>query len=166
MPSVFIKTYGCASSQNDSEIIAGLLKSTGFEIISEINSDIVVIVSCSVKNVTENKILSYVDVLLKQDRKILVTGCLADANPDAFDSRISLLGTKRINEISETCNEILKGKIVRKLKGEHENRKRKPCFVSRKSDYKTNEVRPEKGCKRILDNGPGYFQLWWRKKSA
>ena len=47
---VFIKTLGCQANIHDSEIIAGILKEKGYQIINnEQNADIVILNSCSVK---------------------------------------------------------------------------------------------------------------------
>ena len=33
MPSVYIESYGCSASQSESEIMAGLLEQSGFDVI-------------------------------------------------------------------------------------------------------------------------------------
>jgi len=72
----FIKTYGCQANVNDSEIIAGILKSRGDKIVSsEKLADIVIVNSCSVKNKTQSKILHYIKKWYGK-KKIIVTGCL------------------------------------------------------------------------------------------
>ena len=56
---VYIETYGCSSSKNDSEIMAGLLEKAGHIIIENIdNADAIIINTCIVKSVTEQKIIS------------------------------------------------------------------------------------------------------------
>ena len=54
---VYIETYGCSSSRSDSQIMAGLLTRSGFNIVNNIDiADIVIVNTCIVKQVTENKI--------------------------------------------------------------------------------------------------------------
>ena len=36
MHKIFIKTFGCSLNQSDSEVMAGLLKEAGFEIVGTI----------------------------------------------------------------------------------------------------------------------------------
>tara|TARA_Y100000310_G_scaffold203527_1_gene203772 strand:+ start:13747 stop:14790 length:1044 start_codon:yes stop_codon:yes gene_type:complete len=71
---VFVKTYGCAFNQRDSENIKGVLKVDSFEIVdSEKESDLIVINSCGVKSVTQNKITDYIK---RQTKPVYVGGCL------------------------------------------------------------------------------------------
>jgi threonylcarbamoyladenosine tRNA methylthiotransferase CDKAL1 len=72
---IFIKTYGCQANINDSEILAGKLKSQGHEIVnSEAEADKIIVNTCSVKNKTQSKILNYLNKF--SDKKIEMGGCL------------------------------------------------------------------------------------------
>ena len=54
---IYIETYGCSANQNNSEIIKGLLKQSGYEITNnEKIADILIINTCIVKGKTETKI--------------------------------------------------------------------------------------------------------------
>lgn len=76
MTRVFIKTYGCAANQADSEAMAGLLVKEGYELAeTENDAEYVVVNTCSVKNATQGKELHYLRKLAK-DKKIIVGGCL------------------------------------------------------------------------------------------
>ena len=82
-PSVFIETYGCQMNKSDSELIRGLLKSSGFRVSEGLeNADIVLINSCSVRDHAEQRILGRIGVLSawkKQapHRRLGVLGCMA-----------------------------------------------------------------------------------------
>ena len=58
MTNIYIETYGCSNSQAEAEMMAGLLKQAGFEIVDdEKKADLIIIVTCYVKTPTEQKIL-------------------------------------------------------------------------------------------------------------
>lgn len=77
-----IRTFGCQMNQHDSQFVASMLESSGFEPAKEASdADIIVINTCSVRESAENKILGYVDSLkrLKHERPsltIAVVGCM------------------------------------------------------------------------------------------
>ena len=52
---VWLEAYGCAASKADSEMIAGQLKTNGYELADfEKDSSLNIIVTCSVKDATEH----------------------------------------------------------------------------------------------------------------
>ncbi|MBS3079733.1 hypothetical protein J4218_06440, partial [Candidatus Pacearchaeota archaeon] len=66
MKYVFIETYGCAANINNSEIMKGLLKQSGYEITNNPNiAEIIIINSCIVKGKTESKIKRRIQDLSK-----------------------------------------------------------------------------------------------------
>jgi threonylcarbamoyladenosine tRNA methylthiotransferase CDKAL1 len=71
---VFVKTYGCSFNQRDSENIKGILQGKEYIIVnSEEEADMIVVNSCGVKGVTQNKVISYVQ---SRDKPVYVGGCL------------------------------------------------------------------------------------------
>lgn len=73
---VFIKTYGCAANQSDSEVMAGILERDGYLLVKdEKEADVIVTNTCSVKNVTQEKIITYLNKIPKT-KKLIVGGCL------------------------------------------------------------------------------------------
>ena len=60
MNKLFIKTYGCQANKSDSEVMAGILKKDGFKIVkTEKEANLIIVNSCSVKSVTQEKIIGY-----------------------------------------------------------------------------------------------------------
>jgi len=58
MAKVWIESYGCSASMADSEMIAGLLKSSGHQLASDVNgADVNLIVTCAVKDATANRMV-------------------------------------------------------------------------------------------------------------
>ncbi len=73
---VFVKTFGCAFNQRDSENICGVLIDEGFEIVDSIDgADVVVVNSCGVKSITQNRVISFIDSV-PEGKKVFVGGCL------------------------------------------------------------------------------------------
>ncbi len=75
---VHIETYGCTLNQADSDIMGGVLRHAGFGLTKRIDgADVVVLNTCTVKGRTENRIISRIEALRKQGKKIVVAGCLS-----------------------------------------------------------------------------------------
>ncbi|HYZ95066.1 MAG TPA: hypothetical protein VE524_00470, partial [Nitrososphaeraceae archaeon] len=76
-PSFWIEGYGCSASFADMEMIAGQLRNSGFDIAN--NSDaanINLIVTCSVKDTTEHKMVHRIKNLSRNNKPIVIAGCL------------------------------------------------------------------------------------------
>lgn len=77
MPRIYIETYGCTLNQADSDIIKALLSEAGYVLAAEADSDLVILNTCTVKGATENKIMERIKSIVKNNKKIVVAGCLA-----------------------------------------------------------------------------------------
>ncbi|MEW5996235.1 MAG: tRNA (N(6)-L-threonylcarbamoyladenosine(37)-C(2))-methylthiotransferase [Candidatus Micrarchaeota archaeon] len=75
---VYLETYGCTLNQADSDIMMGVLRHSGFRIAKRVSdADVIVLNTCTVKGRTENKIISRIEALRKQGKRIVVAGCLS-----------------------------------------------------------------------------------------
>ncbi len=75
---VYLETYGCTLNQADSDIMGGILKHAGFRLVKRpADADVVVLNTCTVKGRTENRIISRIEALHAQKKKIVVAGCLS-----------------------------------------------------------------------------------------
>jgi len=97
----YIEGYGCSLNLGETEQISGFLKSNGFKKINEIKkADYIIINTCSVKMVTQQRMISRIEKLFiekKSSAKILVTGCLGATNPNdiqKINPQIIVLDTK------------------------------------------------------------------------
>ena len=83
MKSFYLEGYGCSLNISETESIAGFLAINGFEKVSDFSrADFVIINTCSVKQVTEQRMLSKIKLLFAQKKKsskLIVFGCLASA---------------------------------------------------------------------------------------
>lgn len=88
MPTYNINTYGCQMNKNDSERIAGLLKSLGFsETADESQADLLVINTCSVRQSAEDRVYGSQEKYIeykkaKPDMIVAVTGCMPGRDKD------------------------------------------------------------------------------------
>lgn len=71
---VYFETYGCTLNQSDTEVMKSITK---YQVIdNEGEADVIVINTCGVKGSTEAKILSRLEELRAQGRKVVLAGCL------------------------------------------------------------------------------------------
>jgi MiaB-like tRNA modifying enzyme len=79
---VYIKTFGCSANKIEEEIIRRKLISSGFYITDSINdADVIIVNTCTVRTETDLKIMKYLSSINKINKKIIVTGCMASAQP-------------------------------------------------------------------------------------
>ncbi len=113
MAKVRIESYGCSASMADSEMIAGLLKSGGHELVSDVNgADVNLIVTCAVKDVTANRMVYRIKDLTRTGKPLVVAGCLAKAEPDKIgrlSPRASMLGPHAIDKALDVVNTAING---------------------------------------------------------
>jgi MiaB-like tRNA modifying enzyme len=105
--NVFIETYGCSANLNNTEIIKGLIKQAGLELVNnEEIADIIIINSCIVKSPTENKIKARLINLEKLNKPIILTGCMPDVRkPEG--KNLYLLSNHQIKNISKLIKKII-----------------------------------------------------------
>jgi len=99
-PKVWVEAYGCSASMADSEMISGLLKEAGYEIASRESEGVLnLIVTCSVKDTTEHRMVSRIKAMSKSGKPLVVAGCLPKADRakvESLNSSASLLGPHSI----------------------------------------------------------------------
>lgn len=112
----YIKTYGCTLNRADSDIIRSVMESGGVGMAdSESSADVIVVNSCTVKKPTEQRILDLLKGFEKENRKVIVTGCMAGANPDLLEKyapSASIVSTGRIHRIADVAREVEAGARV------------------------------------------------------
>ncbi len=112
---VFIEGHGCSASFADTEIISGLLQNEGYRLVNDENeADVAVLVTCSVKTVTEQRMLSRIRELSENDsRKVVVAGCLPKADPSKvlnIRPDLSLVGPNNLDSIVPAIDASLSGR--------------------------------------------------------
>jgi tRNA-2-methylthio-N6-dimethylallyladenosine synthase len=83
--TVYVETYGCQMNVYDTQAIHGLLKRDGFAIVKEDTSaDVVLLNTCSVRDLAEHKVISRVGELRAKGREtgrmplVGICGCMAE----------------------------------------------------------------------------------------
>jgi len=108
---VYIETYGCAVNQADSEIMAGIIKKRGYELVNNPDDAYVIIINtCTVKTPTENNLFKRLKKLPK-NKKIIITGCIPQTDPETL-KEYSILGTSQIDKIIDVIDETLQDNQV------------------------------------------------------
>ena len=103
----YIETYGCQMNVHDSERMAGLLESSGYDRAeSDADADLVVINTCSVREKAEEKLYARLNDLKGMRRLtghapvVVVAGCVAQQEGDRLLAKSNLIdvvvGTQRV----------------------------------------------------------------------
>ena len=111
--SFWIEGYGCSASFADMEMIAGQLIDNGFEISNNPDkASINLIVTCSVKETTEHKMVHRIKSLSKNNKPLIVAGCLPSADQklvQKINPYASLMSPNSINKTMEIVKSTLNG---------------------------------------------------------
>jgi MiaB-like tRNA modifying enzyme len=149
MSKVYIETYGCSENINESEIMAGLLERSGFEIVkNEKNADLIIVNTCYVKTPTEQKIFFRLKEINEKypKKKLIVSGCMPEKIGNRLRKtvpRASFVSTHHITDIPRAVEKVLNGKII-EMVGESE--KIKLCLPKVRSNDLINIVPISSGC--------------------
>jgi len=112
MAKIFVEAYGCSASFADSEMISGLIVNGGHTLATDSSeSDLNLIVTCSVKDTTANKMMHRIKSL--KAKPLIVAGCLPKAeqsNVEKFTENASLLGPNSLGKTLDVINSTLIGK--------------------------------------------------------
>ena len=149
MKKVLFISLGCDKNLVDSEMMLGMLAESGYEFTDdEREADIVVINTCcfigDAKEESINTILEMAELKQSGDIEMLiVTGCLAERYREEIQTEIpevdAVLGTTAIDEVVKTMNNVSRG--------------------IKENCYKSLEVKPLTGVKRVVTTGGHYAYL-------
>jgi tRNA-2-methylthio-N6-dimethylallyladenosine synthase len=109
MPSVFIKTYGCQMNVRDSEQVAQDLAARGYDLVeSEDRADVVLLNTCSVRDMAEQKAIGKMQTLSgrkkhRQHQVIGYLGCMAQSRGASILDELPdvdlVVGTQKFHEV-------------------------------------------------------------------
>ena len=125
MPKFFIKTYGCQMNERDSEQVAHSLLARGYQRAAhEIEADVVLLNTCSVRDMAEQKALGKMGMLgqIAKRRPEVVfgfLGCMAQARGDALFAGLPhvdlVVGTQKFHRVADYVEELLEKKRTRRM---------------------------------------------------
>ena len=111
MAKIFVEAYGCSASFADSEMISGLILNGGHTLVEDSSdSDLNIVVTCSVKDATANKMIHRIKSL--KSKPLVVAGCLPKAEKETvekFTENASLLGPNSLGKTLQVIDTTLKG---------------------------------------------------------
>ena len=85
----YLEVYGCTANKSDANIIRGLLKEDHHDLVDELSeADVIILLTCTVIDTTEQRMLSRLREFSKTGKKIVVAGCMAAVQPDLVKSII------------------------------------------------------------------------------
>ncbi|NND86637.1 MAG: tRNA (N(6)-L-threonylcarbamoyladenosine(37)-C(2))-methylthiotransferase [Nitrosopumilus sp.] len=112
MAKIFVEAYGCSASFADSEMISGLILNGGHTLVENSSeSDLNLVVTCSVKDATANKMIHRIKLL--NSKPLVVAGCLPKAEQNTvekFSENASLLGPNSLGKTLQVINSTLNGR--------------------------------------------------------
>lgn len=111
MAKIFVEAYGCSASFADSEMISGLIVNGGHTLAKDSSeSDLNIVVTCSVKDSTANKMMHRIRSL--KSKPLVVAGCLPKAEKNAVEKiteKASLLGPNSLGKTLQVIDSTLRG---------------------------------------------------------
>jgi tRNA-2-methylthio-N6-dimethylallyladenosine synthase len=133
MPSVYIKTYGCQMNERDSEAVAAQLVAKGYTLAaSEALADVILLNTCSVRDMAEQKALHKMEVLMHETRRrrphVLLgfMGCMAQSRGKELIDRLPdvdlVVGTQKFHRTADYLDELLSGRREKVVEVDAEER--------------------------------------------
>jgi tRNA-2-methylthio-N6-dimethylallyladenosine synthase len=123
MPKFFIKTYGCQMNERDSEQVAHSLITRGYEQTgSESDADVVLLNTCSVRDMADQKALGKMGMLgrVAKERPHVVfgfLGCMAQARGESLLKNLPhvdlVVGTQKFHRVADYVEELVAKKTGR-----------------------------------------------------
>ena len=117
MPRFFIKTYGCQMNERDSEQVAHSLVQRGYERVGhESQADVVLLNTCSVRDMADQKALGKMGMLgrLARERPHVVfgfLGCMAQARGASLLKMLPhvdlVVGTQKFHRVADYVDELI-----------------------------------------------------------
>ena len=121
MPSVYIKTYGCQMNERDSEQVAAQLVAKGYLLAtSEADADVILLNTCSVRDMAEQKAIGKMQNLAADVRKnrpdvvLGFMGCMAQSRGRELIDKLPdvdlVLGTQKFHRAADYIDDLLHGR--------------------------------------------------------
>ena len=126
MPKIHFITQGCSSNLRESEIMMGLLDSSGYDITKNENEpDANVVNICTVKG--DTTALREIRRLKREfpDKKLIVAGCITESivpKIKQIDDSISFVNTHNFGRISTVVENSLNGTVLELLDKRYEQK--------------------------------------------
>jgi tRNA-2-methylthio-N6-dimethylallyladenosine synthase len=123
MAKIYIKTYGCQMNERDSEQVAQMLIERGHVVTSDAQAaDVVLLNTCSVRDLAEQKALGKIGMLgaLSRQRPVVygLLGCMAQSRGASLLKDVPhldlVVGTQKFHRVAEYVEEALARKTAKR----------------------------------------------------
>ncbi|GAB4179318.1 MAG: tRNA (N6-isopentenyl adenosine(37)-C2)-methylthiotransferase MiaB [Terrimicrobiaceae bacterium] len=128
MPSVYIKTYGCQMNERDSEQVARSLIERGYSLTPEEGeADVILLNTCSVRDMAEQKAIGKMGMLAKLRRKrphlvFGYLGCMAQSRGEELlksSPHVDLVaGTQKFHRVADYVDQLLRSRMEERMDNE------------------------------------------------
>lgn len=125
--TIYVKTWGCAHNNSDSEYMAGQLSAYGYVLTDNPEeADLWLLNSCTVKGPAETHFRNEIEKGRKLGKHVVAAGCVPQAAPRSnYLKGLSIIGVQNIDRVVEVVEETLKGHSVRLFSQKKELGKKK-----------------------------------------
>ncbi|WP_163327938.1 tRNA (N6-isopentenyl adenosine(37)-C2)-methylthiotransferase MiaB [Desulfurobacterium thermolithotrophum] len=158
MKKFYIKTFGCQMNVNDSEKMAGILRSLGYEKTDlPEEADLIIVNTCSVRAKPDNKAYSFIGNLKKIKKEkpetiIAVGGCVPQKEKESilrFKHVDLVFGTFNFMKIGELIERAKKERVVEILNSKIPEEDKVPLIDSYLENVCVAYVTVQRGCNRF-----------------
>ena len=122
MPKFYLKTYGCQMNERDSEQVSRMLLARGYEMTGDAAvADVVLLNTCSVRDLAEQKALGKMGLLgrLRANKPEMVfgfLGCMAQSRGAELVQDIGhvdlVVGTQKFHKVADYVDELVRRKTA------------------------------------------------------
>ena len=122
MPKVYLKTYGCQMNERDSEQVSRMLLARGYEMTGDAAAaDVVLLNTCSVRDLAEQKALGKMGLLgrLRANKPEMVfgfLGCMAQSRGGELVQDIGhvdlVVGTQKFHKVADYVDDLIRRKTA------------------------------------------------------
>jgi len=107
---VYVEVYGCTANKSDANLIKGLIhKHPQHHLVSTVDdADVLVILTCTVIDTTEQRMLHRIKELVNTDRKVVIAGCMASIQQDLLKNHFPqalLLPPRKIHQFFDLLDD-------------------------------------------------------------
>jgi tRNA-2-methylthio-N6-dimethylallyladenosine synthase len=162
MPKFFIKTYGCQMNERDSAQVAHSLIRRGYEQVeSETEADVVLLNTCSVRDMADQKALGKMGMLghMAKERPHVVfgfLGCMAQARGESLLRNLPhldlVVGTQKFHRVADYVDELViqKREVAAGMADPSHRRMDDPRFSTRPDYFGVVDVAEEAGSQSTI----------------
>ena len=123
---VHVESYGCSANIADAEMISGLLSQKGYKVLNnDPNSDLNVIVTCTVKDPTSNKMVKRIKALSSTGKPLIIAGCMPKTELDKIlqiNDQASLLDPGSVHLAEDAAKAALAGEKFESISSKRSNK--------------------------------------------